>query len=63
VVWLLRQCKKCERYTLNTDVCPKCGGAVKLPHPAKFSLDDKYRKYRLKMRRMGREKEEETVSA
>jgi rRNA maturation protein Nop10 len=23
-----------------------------MPHPAKFSLDDRYRKYRLKMRRM-----------
>lgn len=63
MVWLLRQCKKCDRYTLKTDVCPNCGGSVKIPHPAKFSLDDRYRKYRLKMRRMAREKEEKTLSA
>ena len=55
MVWLLRQCKVCEKYTLNKESCPKCGGVVKLPHPAKFSLDDKYRKYRLKMRKMAQE--------
>jgi H/ACA ribonucleoprotein complex subunit 3 len=52
LVWLLRRCEKCERYTLRQDACQVCGGPVKMPHPAKFSLDDRYRKYRLKMRRM-----------
>jgi len=52
LVWLLRRCEKCDRYTLKQDACPVCGGLVKMPHPAKFSLDDRYRKYRLKMRRM-----------
>ena len=52
MVWLLRRCEKCDRYTLKQDACPVCGGPVKMPHPAKFSLDDRYRKYRLKMRRM-----------
>jgi len=56
LVWLLRRCKKCDRYTLRQDVCPICGNPVKIPHPAKFSLDDRYRKYRLKMRRMAEEK-------
>jgi len=49
VRWLLRKCKKCTKYTLNVTSCPYCGGEVKIPHPAKFSLDDKYLKYRLKM--------------
>ncbi|MBN1683463.1 RNA-protein complex protein Nop10 [Candidatus Bathyarchaeota archaeon] len=51
MVWLLRQCKKCGIYTLNTDKCPKCSGPVIIPHPAKFSMDDKYRKYRIIMKR------------
>ncbi|MDP7207011.1 MAG: RNA-protein complex protein Nop10, partial [Candidatus Bathyarchaeota archaeon] len=55
MVLLLRRCKLCGLYTLQTDSCPKCGGPVKLPYPAKFSLEDKYRKYRLKMRRVGRD--------
>ena len=44
--WLLRKCIKCGRYTLKKDKCPYCGGNVKIPHPAKFSPDDKYAKYR-----------------
>ncbi len=47
MVWQLRKCTKCSRYTLHTDKCPACGAAVKLPHPAKFSPDDKYLKYRM----------------
>jgi H/ACA ribonucleoprotein complex subunit 3 len=43
----------CERYTLHTDSCPYCGGKVHIPHPAKFSPDDKYLKYRLAMKREG----------
>lgn len=54
MVWLLRKCVKCGRYTLKKDKCPYCGGNVKIPHPAKFSPDDKYAKYR----RMLREKVE-----
>ncbi|RLI22841.1 RNA-protein complex protein Nop10 [Candidatus Bathyarchaeota archaeon] len=44
--WLLRKCTKCGKYTLKRDKCPYCGGTVKIPHPAKFSPDDKYAKYR-----------------
>ncbi len=54
MVWLLRKCVKCGRYTLKKDKCPYCGGNVKIPHPAKFSPDDKYAKYR----RMLKEKTE-----
>jgi H/ACA ribonucleoprotein complex subunit 3 len=47
VVWLLRKCEKCANYTLKKEVCPYCGAKVHTPHPAKFSPDDKYLKYRL----------------
>jgi len=30
---------------------------VKIPHPAKFSMDDRYRRYRLRMRRMAKAEE------
>ena len=32
---------------ISDALCPYCGGKVKIPHPAKFSLDDKYIKYRI----------------
>jgi len=51
VVWQLRKCTICNRYTLNKESCPCCGSVVKIPHPAKFSPDDKYLKYRLAMKR------------
>jgi len=53
MVWLLRKCAKCGNYTLEKSTCPHCGGAVAIPHPPKFSPDDKYLKYRmaLKMRK------------
>jgi len=47
VVWLLRKCEKCASYTLKKEACPHCGAKVHIPHPAKFSPDDKYLKYRL----------------
>jgi H/ACA ribonucleoprotein complex subunit 3 len=55
MVWLLRRCTRCRGYTLK-ETCPGCGGEAVSPHPAKFSMDDKYRKYRLLMRRMASEK-------
>jgi len=45
--WLMRKCSKCSRYTLR-NLCPYCGSSTKSPHPAKFSPDDKYAKYRAK---------------
>lgn len=54
LVWLLRRCTKCGRYTLREDRCPVCGGPVRIPHPAKFSLEDRYQMYRLRMRRMAK---------
>jgi H/ACA ribonucleoprotein complex subunit 3 len=53
--WLLRKCDKCGNYTLNQERCPVCGGAVHIPHPAKFSPEDKYAKYRQAMREVNSE--------
>jgi len=51
VVWLLRRCESCGKYTLRKDSCPYCGGKVRVPHPPKFSPDDKYLKYRMALKR------------
>jgi len=50
MVWLLRKCTQCNKYTLNQEKCPYCGGKVRIPHPAKFSPQDKYAKYRRAMK-------------
>jgi H/ACA ribonucleoprotein complex subunit 3 len=55
LVWQLRRCVNCSRYTLKKDTCPYCGGPVRIPHPAKFSPDDKYLKYRMAMKRSSSE--------
>jgi H/ACA ribonucleoprotein complex subunit 3 len=44
---LLRRCVKCGAYTLSRDRCPRCGGEVRVPHPPKFSPEDRYQKYRI----------------
>jgi len=51
VGWLLRKCEKCGTYTLKKDKCPKCGGDVRVPHPPKFSPEDKYLKYRMALKK------------
>ncbi|MCL2288292.1 MAG: RNA-protein complex protein Nop10 [Candidatus Bathyarchaeota archaeon] len=56
MVWQLRKCVDCNTYTLNKVACPKCNGNVKISHPAKFSPDDKYLKYRMAMKK-GSEKQ------
>jgi H/ACA ribonucleoprotein complex subunit 3 len=57
MVWLLRRCPECGEYTLK-DECPKCRGKTLSPHPAKFSLDDKYRRYKILMKRIAEEESE-----
>ncbi len=46
----LQKCKNCGRYGLaNPELkCRYCGGQLINPKPPKFSLIDKYGKYRLK---------------
>ncbi|MEM4532374.1 MAG: RNA-protein complex protein Nop10 [Desulfurococcaceae archaeon] len=48
--WIMRKCVKCNRYTLRQDICPKCGGELIVPHPPRFSPEDKYVELRLKMK-------------
>ncbi|MDG6939113.1 MAG: RNA-protein complex protein Nop10 [Nitrososphaerota archaeon] len=45
--WLMRRCAKCLAYTLD-ESCPRCGGKTSIPHPPKFSPEDKYLELRLK---------------
>lgn len=46
---LIRRCASCKSYTLQK-ACPRCGGETVSPHPAKFSLMDKYARYRIPSR-------------
>jgi len=46
---LLRKCPNCSIYTLKKQ-CHKCGNETISPHPAKFSPDDKYARYRVRDR-------------
>ncbi|MBC7120450.1 MAG: RNA-protein complex protein Nop10 [Candidatus Methanosuratus sp.] len=47
---MLRRCTSCGAYTIKQDSCPRCGGALKIPHPAKFSPYDKYSRFRLALK-------------
>jgi H/ACA ribonucleoprotein complex subunit 3 len=42
---LLRVCPGCGRYTLKA-ACPACGASTRTPHPARFSPQDRWAKYR-----------------
>ncbi|MCK4933866.1 RNA-protein complex protein Nop10 [Candidatus Bathyarchaeota archaeon] len=50
MVWLLRRCESCKQYTLKTSICPHCGSRVRISHPAKYSPNDKYAKYRIALK-------------
>ncbi|HYX56280.1 MAG TPA: RNA-protein complex protein Nop10 [Nitrososphaeraceae archaeon] len=43
---LIRKCSACNTYTLR-QICPKCDAPTIDPHPAKYSPDDKYVRYRI----------------
>ena len=43
---LIRKCYACHTYTLKHE-CPKCNALTVDPHPAKYSPDDKYVRYRI----------------
>ena len=42
----LRKCKKCNKYSLK-ESCSTCNEKTVSVHPAKFSPDDKYMRYRI----------------
>ncbi len=46
----MRRCIRCGRYTLARDKCPYCGGELIVPHPPRFSPEDKYVSLRIKMK-------------
>jgi H/ACA ribonucleoprotein complex subunit 3 len=39
------KCSSCGKYTIS-EKCPYCGGKTVTVHPAKYSPDDKYARYR-----------------
>ena len=41
------KCEKCNVYTMN-EVCSKCNSKTTNPKPAKYSIEDKYGKWRRK---------------
>ncbi|MHA1608360.1 MAG: RNA-protein complex protein Nop10 [Candidatus Freyarchaeota archaeon] len=49
--FLLRKCVSCGRYTLRQDACPYCGGEVRIPHPPKFSIEDRLGEWRRKRKK------------
>ncbi|MDW0135818.1 MAG: RNA-protein complex protein Nop10 [Nitrososphaeraceae archaeon] len=44
---LLRKCGHCKIYTLD-EKCTNCNNPTLDPHPPKFSMDDKYVRYRVR---------------
>ncbi len=46
---LLRRCLTCNIYTMK-DRCPRCNSSTHNPHPPRFSLDDRYIRYRISER-------------
>jgi len=42
----IRICKNCYKYSLK-EICPECNIETHDPHPPKFSLEDKYIRYRV----------------
>lgn len=43
---LLKKCVACHQYSLTKEICPNCGGHLRIAAPPKFSPQDKYGKYR-----------------
>jgi len=50
--WLMRKCPRCGRYTLSASKCPVCKSELVVPHPPRFSPEDKYVEYRVKMKKL-----------
>ncbi len=46
----MHKCNGCGIYTLE-DKCPKCGGPLHVIYPPKYSIEDKYGKYRRKLKK------------
>lgn len=42
---LMLKCSSCGKYTIS-EKCPYCGEKTATVHPARYSPDDKYARYR-----------------
>ncbi len=42
---LMLKCTSCGHYTMK-EKCPRCGGQAATAHPARYSPDDRYARYR-----------------
>lgn len=47
----MAKCMECGAYSLS-EVCPKCGGRATSPHPSRFSPEDRYGKYRRRLKKL-----------
>jgi rRNA maturation protein Nop10 len=56
--WQIRRCNKCKEYTLNY-ICPRCKTETETSIPPKFSLHDKYARYRIEELKIHEEKNNE----
>ncbi|KZX16789.1 RNA-protein complex protein Nop10 [Methanobrevibacter curvatus] len=45
----MKRCNICMIYTIE-ETCPKCGGSLNVIYPPKYSIEDKYGKYRRKLK-------------
>ncbi|MDG6964820.1 MAG: RNA-protein complex protein Nop10 [Nitrososphaerota archaeon] len=45
---LMLKCSKCSRYTL-AEQCKRCGERTVTVHPARYSPDDRYARYRTRL--------------
>jgi H/ACA ribonucleoprotein complex subunit 3 len=43
----IMRCSHCRTYTLESEKCKKCGHTLENVYPPKFSIEDKYQKYRI----------------
>ncbi|NAZ11946.1 MAG: RNA-protein complex protein Nop10 [Desulfurococcales archaeon] len=50
MVWLLRKCIRCSKYTMR-ESCPICGSQTVVPYPPRFSPQDRYVAYRVRARK------------
>ncbi len=50
----IQRCMDCGGYTLK-EACPNCGGRTANPHPPRFSPEDRYGKYRRKLKAIAME--------
>ena len=51
----MHKCLECGIYSLE-EACPKCGGELKVIYPPKFSIEDKYGKYRRQLKKESKNK-------